>query len=142
MISQILVASSAGIILMLGFVHLILTFRSDALSPKDQKLHLKMKEEELVLTPETTIWKAWIGFNASHSLGAILFGIVLGYLVIFYPSFLFGSWLLQIVGLLYLGAFLGLAKAYWFSSPFRGILVSLLLYLAGLFVSSVTSVWN
>lgn len=141
MLPQILVASSAAIILLLGFAHLILTFRSDKLSPKDYELHQKMKEEALVLTPETTVWKAWLGFNASHSLGAILFAIVYGYLVIFYPDFLFVSWFMQIVGLLYLAAFLLLAKAYWFSGPFRGILVSLLLYLAGIFVSTATSVW-
>jgi hypothetical protein len=26
------------------------------------------------------MWKAWVGFNASHSYGAILFGLVYGYL--------------------------------------------------------------
>ena len=28
-----------------------------------------------MITPQTTLWRAWIGFNASHSLAAILFGL-------------------------------------------------------------------
>jgi hypothetical protein len=31
-----------------------------------------MKATSPVLTKETTLWNAWIGFNASHSLGAML----------------------------------------------------------------------
>ena len=27
--------------------------------------------------------KAWIGFNISHSLGALLFGVIYGYLAVF-----------------------------------------------------------
>jgi hypothetical protein len=42
-----------------------------------------------VISRETTMWKAWIGFNASHSLGAILFGLVYGYLALAHPAFLF-----------------------------------------------------
>jgi hypothetical protein len=28
------------------------------------------------------MWKAWIGFNASHAYGAIFFGLIYGYLAL------------------------------------------------------------
>jgi len=37
------------------------------------------------------MWKAWIGFNASHSLGAVLFGQVYGYLVLAHAPMLLSS---------------------------------------------------
>lgn len=44
------------------------------------------------------MWKAWVGFNASHALGAILFGLVYGYLALLHLAFLFQSWFLLAVG--------------------------------------------
>jgi hypothetical protein len=29
-----------------------------------------------VITKEATMWRCWVGFNASHSMGLILFGLV------------------------------------------------------------------
>ena len=31
-----------------------------------------MKQTSPVLTKDTTVWDAWVGFNASHSIGAML----------------------------------------------------------------------
>jgi hypothetical protein len=33
-----------------------------------------------VITKEATMWRCWVGFNASHSMGLILFGLVFGFL--------------------------------------------------------------
>ena len=55
-----------------------------------------------VITRETTMWKAWVGFNASHSFGAILFGTAYGYLSIAHEGFLFESQFLLSLGLLFL----------------------------------------
>lgn len=91
-----------------------------------------MSEVTPVITREMTMWKAWIGFNASHSFGAIQFGIVYGYLALAHPSFLFGSSFLLVFGLVLLLGYAFLGKRYWFSIPFRGILASLLLYVLAL----------
>ncbi len=74
------------------------------------------------------MWKAWVGFNASHSFGAILFGLVYGYLALLHPAFLFKSAFLLVVGLGLLGGYAFLGARYRFSVPFRGILLSLILY--------------
>jgi hypothetical protein len=35
-----------------------------------------MKSISPMLTRETTMWKAWIGFNASHSSGITFIGVI------------------------------------------------------------------
>ena len=123
-----LMAASAAILLALGSLHLLYTFRGPKLLPRDASLQQRMSEVSPVITRETTMWKAWIGFNASHSFGAILFGVVYGYLSLVHRAILFGSVLLLAVGLVLLLGYAFLGKRYWFSVPFRGILASLVLY--------------
>jgi hypothetical protein len=91
MLARTLLALSAAIILTLGIIHLAYTFWGPKLTPRDPALQTTMSEIAPVITRETTMWKAWIGFNASHSLGAILFGLVYGYLALLHPGFLFQS---------------------------------------------------
>ena len=130
-----LVAASAVVILLLGLIHLLYTFRGPKLHPRDAGLEARMKEVSPVLTRETTMWKAWVGFNASHSYGAILFGLVYGYLAVAQRSLLFQSPFLLLVGLLLLAGYAVLGKVYWFSAPFRGIVLSTALYVAALVIT-------
>jgi len=132
--ASLLIAASAAIILLLGLVHLLYTFRGTKLHPRDAALQARLKEVSPVITRETTMWKAWIGFNASHSYGAILFGLVYGYLALAHASFLFQSTFLLLLGLLLLAGYVFLGKVYWFSVPFRGIVLSTALYVAALIV--------
>ena len=129
-----LIVASAAIILLLGLVHLLYTFRGPKLHPRDPELRARLEAVSPVITRETTMWKAWIGFNASHSYGAIFFGAVYGYLALVHPEFLFQSAYLLLVGALLLAGYVFLGKRYWFGVPFRGILVATALYLAGLAV--------
>ena len=79
-LAPLLIAASAGIIVVLGLLHLVYTFYGPKFLPRDRDLKTRMQEVSPVITRETTVWKAWVGFNASHSYGAILFGAVYGYL--------------------------------------------------------------
>lgn len=130
MAASILMAASAGVILALGLVHLLYTFHGEKLTPRDPMLQAAMRAASPVLTRQTTMWKAWVGFNASHSLGAILFGLVYGYLALAHGAFLFASPFLLAVGFGMLATYLALGYAYWFSIPFRGIGLSLACYVA------------
>lgn len=131
MLSQILIFTSAAIVLILGTIHLIYTFASNKLLPRDLAVAEQMKQVALVISRQTTMWRAWIGFNASHSLGAMLFGVFYGYLAAFHFQFLLQAKFLLLVGVLFLGSFVVLAKRYWFSTPFAGIVVSTVLFVAG-----------
>ncbi|MDB5935912.1 MAG: hypothetical protein JWQ01_3256 [Massilia sp.] len=91
-----------------------------------------MRDVSPVISRKTTMWKAWVGFNASHSFGAILYGAIYGYLSLLHSAFLFGSIFLLGLGLLLLCGYVVLAKRYWFSTPFRGILLAVTLYVLAL----------
>ena len=109
--------------IILGTIHLLYTFFTNKFSSRNTTVSELMKTSFPVLTKETTMWKAWIGFNASHSSGAIYIGLINLILAIQYfpviqnPVFL----LLNTVTILF---YLWLAKKYWFSIPFTGILIA------------------
>ena len=44
------------------------------LSPSDPTLAAAMAKSHPLLTRRTDIWRAWVSFNLTHSLGAVLFG--------------------------------------------------------------------
>ncbi|MEO8752567.1 MAG: hypothetical protein ABI624_07810 [Casimicrobiaceae bacterium] len=132
---QLLMAASAAILLALGVLHLIYTFRGPKLTPRDPALQIAMQAVSPVLTRQTTMWKAWVGFNASHSMGAILFGLVYGYLALAHAELLFASGFLLAVGLAMLGGLAVLGAAYWFSIPFRGLCVALACYVGSIAIS-------
>jgi hypothetical protein len=127
----LLIASSA-VLLILGLLHLLYTFHGPKLLPRETDLQERMKAVSPVISRETTMWKAWVGFNASHSYGAIFFGLVYGYLAFVHAPFLFGSIFLLSVGLVLLAGYAFLGARYWFSIPFRGIVLSLTLYVLAL----------
>ena len=129
-----LVTASATVILLLGLIHLLYTFRGHKLHPRDAQLEARLREVSPIITRETTMWKAWIGFNASHSLGLILFGTVYAYLALAHDLFLFGSPFLLAAGLLLLLGYVFLAQRYWFSVPFHGVVLATVLYVAALII--------
>ena len=131
MTPSIFIAASASIPLALGIAHLVYTFFGPKLKPRDSALEARMKVVSPVITSRTTMWKLWIGFNASHSLSAILFGSVYGYLALVQPALLFDSVFFAVLGGLFLLVYLILAKKYWFSVPFRCLLMASILYAAG-----------
>ena len=133
-LAQSLLAASAAIILVLGVIHLAYTFTGTKLHPRDRALATGMQDSSLMISRETTMWKAWIGFNASHSFGAMLFGLVYGYLAIAHAAFLFASPFLLAVGGILLAGYVFLGKVYWFSVPYRGIVAAAALYVAALVV--------
>jgi hypothetical protein len=128
---MMLIALAAAIVFTLGLLHIVYTFRGPKLLPRDRELRAQMEQSALVLTRETTVWKAWIGFNASHSLGAMLFGVVYGHLALAQPTALANSPFLLALGAVVLLAYGWLARRYWFSVPFRGIVLAGLLYGGG-----------
>jgi hypothetical protein len=123
-----LMTLSTLVLLILGVLHLIYTFSGPKLTPRDPALQIRMSEVPLVITRQTTVWRAWIGFNASHSMGAILFAVVYGFLANAYPQLLFNSPFLLIVGFAMLAGLAVLARLYWFRVPFTGVVAALVCY--------------
>jgi hypothetical protein len=133
--SSAFIAASAAVVLLLGLVHLLYTFRGPNLHPRDPDLTAKMMTVSPVLTRETTMWRVWVGLNATHSFGLILFGALYGYLAICHSAFLFRSWFLLALGFTLLLSYAAIARLYFFTAPFRGIVLAAVLYLVGIVVN-------
>jgi len=131
MLAQSLLAASAAIFFVLGTIHLVYTFASNKFSPRDAALEARLREVPPVISREMSMWSAWIGFNASHSYGAMLYGLVYGYLAVFRFDVLKQTPFLLAVGALFLAGFLIVAVRYWFRIPRNGIALSFVLYVAG-----------
>jgi hypothetical protein len=133
--ARILMVLSASIVLMLGVMHLFYTFSGPSLTPSDPALKISMSQISPVMTKETTMWRCWMGFNASHSMGLILFGLVFGYLALAHGQLLFQSEFLLVVGLAMLCGLVVLCKVYFFSAPLTGISISLACYAVSIVLS-------
>ena len=115
-LASVLVAASGAIVAVFGALHALFTFRGPRLFPRDDALRARMHEVAPVITRETTMWKAWLGFNASHGLGLVLFGVLYAWLALGFAALC--AWLL-------------LAKLYFFSVPLRGVALATVLYALG-----------
>ena len=135
MVAKILMILSASICLTLGVFHLVYTFRGPLLTPRDPALQISMSQISPVITKETTIWRCWVGFNASHSMGLMLFGLVFGFLALAHDQLLFQSPFLLVIGLAMLAGFVVLCKVYFFSAPLTGVCISLACYIGSIALS-------
>ena len=127
-IAPFLVAASAAIVFALGALHLLYTFRGPLLRPRDRELQARMAAVSPVISRETTMWRTWIGFNASHSIALLLFGAIYGFLALAHADLLFDSLFLRALGLVVLLGYVALAKRYFFRIPLLGVIFATLLY--------------
>lgn len=123
-----LITASASIVLTLGALHLLLTYRSTRFHPRDAELEARMKEVSPRFSSATTMWRAGVGFHASHSLGALLFGLVFAYLAHEASGLLYRSPFLLALGAVSLAAWVWLAWRYWFRIPLRGLTIAAACY--------------
>lgn len=137
MLPRLLMTASAAVVLLFGIIHIIYTFSGPKLTPRDPAVLAAMQQGHPVISNETTIWRAWVGFNYSHSLALVLFGLIYGYLALAKSDVLFCSWFLLATGFGLLLAIAVLARLYWFSTPFRGAVFALLCYVASVILSKL-----
>ena len=124
MLARILWFSGSAIFLALGTLHLYYTFFSSKFAARNRAVVTAMKNTAPVLTNETTMWNAWIGFNASHSAGAIFIGLINIILVVQYFPVLQNSMVLLLLNIATVIFYCWLAGKYWFRVPFTGILIT------------------
>lgn len=76
-----LLSIGGGIFAVLGSLHALYTFQDirdpRRIVPDDPAVRAAMARSNVRLTRGgTTMWKAWVGFNFSHSIGVALFGVL------------------------------------------------------------------
>jgi hypothetical protein len=109
----------------LGLLHAVYTLadtrRPRRLVPDDPAVIESMRSSTLRLSRGgTTMWRAWLGFNFSHSLGLLLFGFCCITLGLSLKAFALPKAILLLpaaVG----GIYLLLAIRYWFRIPVAGV---------------------
>ena len=116
------------ILVILGAIHIFYTFFSNKFSSKNKNLISEMKSSSPILTKETTMWRAWIGFNASHSSGVIFIGILNFFLAIKYFTTFQSEHFFFIFNILTITFYVWLAKKFWFRIPFIGISLTFICY--------------
>ena len=133
-LSRYLFLAGAVPFLLLGTAHAVLTPRQPnerkGLSPSDPRLAESMARSRILLTRRTDMWRAWIGFNLSHSLGAVLFGVVVVLVGRTSASFGYNAALFLPLAVVISIAYLSLGIAYWFHTPIIAIGLSVLLFSA------------
>jgi hypothetical protein len=132
-LSRYLYLAGAAPFLILGVAHAFATplapGQRRGLSLRDVTLEEGLARSRVLLTGRTNVWLAWVGFNLSHSLGAVLFGAVV--LLTGRSAAVFQSEapLFLPLALLVSGTYVALAVTYWFRTPIIGTVVSLVLFL-------------
>ncbi|MBS0659047.1 MAG: hypothetical protein JSR82_12470 [Verrucomicrobia bacterium] len=139
MLSTVLLAAAGAIYVFLGGAHGWFTWQ-DARSPRilvprDPALVEAMRGMPLRIHPTTDFWRAWIGFNFTHSLGVALFGGILLASALLWPEPFRSSWLLRGGCLAIAVLYVVLARAYFFSKPLAASTVALALLIAASFLA-------
>jgi len=130
MIAKYLWEFGSLIIFILGSIHLFYTFFTNKFKSKNDVVIFEMKKSNPILTKETTMWKAWTGFNASHASGALFIGIINFYLAFRHFQLLITDSFLMLFSIATIVFYAWLAKTFWFRIPFLGILIALICYVA------------
>jgi hypothetical protein len=112
--------AGASIFGLLGIVHVLYTFFSRKFLARDPVVVDAMKGTSSRISRGTTMWRAWIGFNTSHSLGAMLLSAFYLLLVGQHMDVLARSSSFAVLPVIASAAYLLLAQRYWFAVPFRG----------------------
>jgi len=124
MTAKIFILIASSIFLILGTIHLAYTFFTNKFLARDIETNKKMNATSPILTKETTVWKAWIGFNASHSIGAMFIGLINIILVCQHFEVYQNSFNILLLDICTGIFYLFLAKRYWFKIPSIGILIA------------------
>jgi hypothetical protein len=124
MAAQILWITASSVYIILATLHLLYTFFTDKFLAKDRNTTEMMKNTHPLLTNKTTMWKAWMGFNGSHSAGGIFLGCINILLAGMYYPFLSNAWPLIVLTVITSLFYLFLAIKYWFKIPLTGIAIA------------------
>lgn len=132
-----LAAIAALIFILMGAVHGGLTLRDvfhpKSFTPTDPKVREAMQGARLAFNPRANVWRAWLGFNLSHSLGLLVFGaVVLAFAWRHFELFA-GSLLVQAFLLLVAASYFVLSVQFWFWGPAVGSGVAFACLLAAVF---------
>jgi hypothetical protein len=132
-LARYLFLAGAAPFLVLGTAHALQTPLGPSdrkgLSPRDPLLAESMTRTHLLLTRRTDLWRAWVGFNFSHSLGVVLFGVLVVLIGRSPASFAAQRTVFVPCAVAVSALYTLLAAKYWFRTPLVGCTLALVLFL-------------
>jgi hypothetical protein len=131
---QLLIIIAALPFLLFGVGHGTLTLRDlrhpKAFTPPDATLRQAMQQSSIRFRRDINLWRAWLGFNLTHSLGLGVFGATFLYVGILAPSVFASSLLVQSFAVVVSAAYLVVSIKYFFLHPVIGSAIGLVCFLA------------
>lgn len=110
--------------ILLGSIHILYSLRDvwtpRKLTPYDDSVRVSMQTTTLALTRQTTMWRAWLGFNISHGIGVLFFGLVYLILALSDIELLSRVTVLPLLALAVSASYFVLSIKYWFHIPAIG----------------------
>jgi hypothetical protein len=84
-----------------------------------------MQSSSVAINPSANLWRAWLGFNFSHSLGLLVSGAVLTTIAIQRFPLFANSLPLKMGVIVVAASYVALSKAIWFRDPLIGSSIAL-----------------
>jgi hypothetical protein len=133
-ISRYLFLAGALPYLVLGTAHAMATpltpRQRRGLTPRDPQLAEAMTRTAVLLTRRTDMWRCWVGFNLSHSLGVLVLGAAVVLVGISPERFARDAAVFLPLATCAAAAYFLIGLRYWFRTPILGCLISLTLFVS------------
>ena len=131
--ARLLIILGASIFLLLGSLHGTYTLRDlshpRAFTPNDPALREAMQSSGIRFHPSINLWKAWLGFNLTHSLGIVIFGAAFLYVGLFAPQAFAASGLMQVAAVVVAALYFLISLSFFFATPTIGASIGLACFL-------------
>ena len=122
--SEVFLGLGGGIFLILGVGHGVLTLQDlrnpTFFTPITDGVREQMAGTAIALNRHANLWRAWLGFNLSHSVGLVVFGATALLFATRYYSLYANSGLLQLAAIIVSAVYVLLAARFWFWGPVVG----------------------
>jgi hypothetical protein len=122
--ARALVEIGAFLLAVMGAFHAAMSLADDfkprRFTPQNDDVRRRMNETSVRISRRSNMWKAWIGFNISHGLGAFAFGAIF-FLIALHDFHLLTAFKpLMLLGVCVSLAYFLTALRYWFYVPAIG----------------------
>ena len=120
----------------LGLAHIFLTLMG-RLDPVDDQVRQSMSQAPLKFTSKMSMWRSWLGFNLSHGLGVLFFGLIFLLIATYDFQVILKLNFLMPLAVIVSTAYLILALRFWFYAPAIGIAIGLIFFVLSYALASI-----
>ena len=132
-LSRYLFLAGALPYIVLGIIHALITpltpEQAKGLSPRDPEYRRGMTQQTVFLTRRINLWEGWVSFNLSHSLGLVLFGVMVLLAGRSAAAFEANASFVPFA-VVVSAAYLAIGLRYWFRTPILGASITGVCFIA------------